>query len=95
MFTHNGQGEVVVASAHQYLVEMEAIDFKEEAQRLQRESRYEEALPLMLHSVALRENSHALCLSLSELTFLYLDMLKFDEADATSRRMLREAYGFL
>ena len=94
MFIHNVRGEVVVASAHYYLVEMEAIDFKAEAQRLQRQSRYEEALPLMLHSVALRENSHALCLSLSELTFLYLDMLKFDEADATSRRMLAVAHRY-
>ena len=64
MFTHNGRGEVVVASAHQYLVEMEALDFKEEAQRLQCESRYEETLPLMLHSVALRERivTHCVCL---------------------------------
>ena len=75
-------------------IEMEAIDLKEEAQQLQLEGRYEEALPLMKRSVALRENSYTLCLSLSELAELYLDMLKFDEVKAASQRMLREAHRY-
>ena len=48
----------------------------------------------MLRSVQLRENSHTLNLSLSELAILYLDMLKLDEADATSYRMLRDAHRY-
>ena len=75
-------------------IEMQAIDLKEEAQRLQREGRYEEALPLMKRSVALRETSHTLCLTLSELADLYVDMLKLDEADAACHRMLREAHRY-
>lgn len=75
-------------------IEMEAIDLKEEAQQLQLEVRYEEALPLMKRSLALREHSYTLCLTLSELAELYLDMLKFDEADAASQRMLREAHRY-
>ena len=55
---------------------MEALGYKEEAQRLQALGIYDEALPLMLRSVRLCENSHTLCLSLSELAELYLDMLK-------------------
>ncbi len=60
---------------------MEALDYKEDAQRLQALGLYDEALPLMLRSVRLRENSHTLCLSLSELAELYLDMLKPEEAE--------------
>lgn len=93
MFTHNGF-DGVPASASNFAGEMQAIDLKEEGQRLQREGRYEEALPLMKRSAALRENSHTLCLTLSELTLLYLDMLKLDEADATSHKMLREAHRY-
>ena len=58
---------------------------------MQCEGGFEEALPFMLRSVALREDSHTLCLSLSELALLYLDMLQLDEADAASHRMLLEA----
>ena len=93
MFTFNGFS-CVVANADTFPLEMQAIDLKEEAQRLQREGRFEEALPFMLRSVALREDSHTLCLSLSELALLYLDMLQFDEADAASHRMLLEAHRY-
>ncbi len=75
-------------------VQMKAIAFKEEAQHLQLEGSYEEALPLMKRSLALRENSHTLCLTLSELADLYLDMLKLDEADAACQRMLSEAHRY-
>ena len=43
----------------------EGLRLKEKAQRLQHAGNYEAALPLMLQSVSLRENSHTLCLSLS------------------------------
>ena len=65
MFRHNGQGDFVLASAENFFVEMQAIDLKEDFQRLQRRSRHGEALPFMLRSVPLKENSHTLCLSLS------------------------------
>ena len=58
-----------------FATNMEAIDLKEEAQRLQRKGDYERALPPMLRSVALREGTHTICLSLSELADLYLEML--------------------
>ncbi len=73
---------------------MEAIDLKKEAQRLQYEGDYERALPLMLRSVALREGTHTICLSLSELVDLHLEMLQLDEAEATCRRMLKEAHRY-
>merc|ERR1712048_1382357 len=75
----------------QFLDDMAALDLKQEAQRLQQIGEYAKALPLMLQSVALRENSHTLCLSLSELADLYLDMLKLDEAESTCQRLLQEA----
>ena len=71
---------------------MNAIALKEEAQRLQRAGNFEAALPLMLESVEMRRESHTICLSLSELGELYLDMLKLDEAEAAARRMLHEAF---
>ena len=74
--------------------DMVAIGLKEQAQRLQDGGAFEKALPLMLKSVALREYSHTLCLSLSELGELYLDMLKFDEAEAAAHRMLEEAHRY-
>lgn len=74
--------------------DMEALDLKEEAQRLQRDGNLEKALPLMKKSVALREASHTICLSLSELADLYIEMLKLDEAEATGRRMLQEAHRY-
>jgi len=70
--------------------DMEALALKEDAQRLHAMGRFEAALPLMLASVALREDSYTLCLSLSELSELYLDMLKFTEAEAVAHRMLEE-----
>ena len=84
MFAHDDHFEV----------QSEAIAFKEEAQQLQLEGRYEEALPLMKRSFVLRENRHLLCLTLSELADLYLDMLKLDQADAACQRMLREAHRY-
>ena len=69
----------------------EARDLKEEALCLQREGDYEGALPLMLQSVALRENSRTICLSLSELADLYLEMLLLEEAETTCHRTLKEA----
>ena len=72
--------------------ESEARCLKEEALRLQREGDYERALPLMLQSVASRENSCTICLSLSELADLYLEMLLLQEAETTCRRMLKEAH---
>ncbi len=71
---------------------MEAVSQKEEAQRLQREGDYERALPLMLQSVALRDGTYTISLSLSALADLYLEMLQLDEAEATCRRMLKEAH---
>ena len=73
---------------------MHAIALKEEAQRLQRAGNFEAALPLMLESVEMRRESHTICLSLSELGELYLDMLKLDEAEAAARRMLHEAFRY-
>jgi hypothetical protein len=73
---------------------MQAIDWKEQALQLQSTGHLEDALPLMLKSVALRENSHTLCLSLSELADLYLEMLKFSNAEEAARRMLTEAHRY-
>ena len=73
---------------------MNVIALKEEAQRLQRAGNFEAALPLMLESVEMRRESHTICLSLSELGELYLDMLKLDEAEAAARRMLHEAFRY-
>ena len=74
--------------------DMVAIDLKEDAQRLQGDGHFERALPLMLRSVEMRETSHTICLSLSELAELYLDMLKLKEAEETCHRMLREAHRY-
>ena len=74
--------------------EMKAISYKNAAQRLQRSGRYADALPLMLHSVKLRGSSHLLCLSLSELAALYVDMLKFEEAADVLRQMVAESYRY-
>ena len=71
--------------------DMEALACKEKAQHLQAAGHFEAALPLMLESVAMRERSHTLCLSLTELGELYLDMLKFADAEAAARRVIREA----
>ena len=73
---------------------MEAVNQKEEARRLQREGDYERALPLMMQSVTLREGTYTICLSLSALADLYLEMLQLDEAEATGRRMLKEAHRY-
>ena len=61
---------------------------------MQKEGRFEEALPLMLSSVAMRERSHTLCLSLSELAELYLDMLALADADIIATRMIEEAHRY-
>ena len=82
------------AASQAFVNDMKALDLKEEAQRLQERGAFEEALPLMLNSVAIRENSHTLCLSLSELGDIYLQMLHFDEAAATARRMVEEAHRY-
>ena len=74
-----------------FVNDMAALHAKEEAQHWQSTGAFEKALPLMLESVSLRERSHTLCLSLSELAELYLDMHDFDKAEATVRRMLGEA----
>ena len=84
----------IFCSEKQWVRDMEALDYKEHAQRLQALGLYDEALPLMLRSVRLRENSHTLCLSLSELAELYLDMLKHEEAEDAARRMLAEAHRY-
>ena len=70
------------------------MELKQEAEELQREGRYEEALPLIERSANIWENRHTLCLTLSELTLLFLDVLTLDEADATSHRILREAHRY-
>jgi len=74
--------------------DMEALTFKEQAQRLQDMGRFEAAVPLMLASVAMREHSHTICLSLSELGELYLDILKLADAEAAARRMFVEAHRY-
>ena len=74
--------------------DMAALDAKKEALRLQSVGAFEKALPLMLTSVKLREHSHTLCLSLSELADLYLDMCDFEKADETTCRMLEEAWRY-
>ena len=71
-----------------------AIDLKEEAKRLQRESDYGRALPLMLQSVVLREGTRTICSSLNDLAELYLEMLQLDKAESTCRRMLKEAQSY-
>ena len=77
-----------------FLNDMTAVDAKEEAQRWQSTGAFEKALPLMLDSVNLRERSHTLCLSLSELAELYLDMCEFEKAAETAQRMLGEAWRY-
>eukprot|EP00973_Karenia_brevis_P003116 428302-Karenia_brevis.AAC.1 len=67
---------------------MEAIDKRGSS------ASFEEALPLMLESVSLREHSHTLCLSVSELAELYLDMLDFVKAEGAAKRMLDEAWRY-
>ena len=74
--------------------EMDALDCKEQAQLLQAQGYFERALPLMLKSVSMRENSHTLCLSLSELAELYLDMLHFPEAESIASRMIKESWRY-
>ena len=74
--------------------DMEALDLKEAALDLQRSGNFEAALPLMQQSVALREHSHTICLSLSELAELHLDMLQYEEAEKTAGRMLQEAHRY-
>ena len=81
-------------SEDEWLRDMEALDYKEEAQHLQSLGHYDAALARMLRSVHLRERSHTLCLSLSELADLYLDMLKHKEAEGAARRMLAEAHRY-
>ena len=71
--------------------DMAALDLKEAARRLQVHGNFAQALPLMLESVAMREYSHTLCLSLSEIAELCLNMPKLDEAQETCHRMMREA----
>lgn len=79
--------------------EMKAIDLKEEAQRMKMNGRFEavllfqaqgyfeRALPLMLKSVSMRENSDTLCLSLSELAGVRREQLLHN--DITSAVMWR------
>ena len=69
-------------------LEMYAIDYKAQAESLQCESKYEEALPFMMRSMMIREESMFICLTLSELALLYLDMLKFDQVDLVCKGML-------
>ena len=75
-------------------VDWRALDLKEAAQALWRRGYLEEALPLAQESARLREDSSLICLSLSELGCIYLEMLKIDEAEQTARRMLREAHRY-
>ena len=70
-----------------YVLERYAIDFKAQAERLHGESNYEEALPLLMRSMMIREERLFICLTLSELALLYLDMLKFDQVDLVRRGM--------
>lgn len=77
-----------------FMNDMAALDAKEEAQHWQSMGAFEKALPLMLESVNLREHSHTLCLSLSELAELYLDMCDFQKASETTQRMLEEAWRY-
>ena len=81
-------------SEKDWVRDMEALDYKEEAQRLQALGLYDAALVRMLRSVHLRERSHTLCLSLSELAELYLCMLKHKEAEDAAHRMLAEAHRY-
>ena len=81
-------------SEEAWVRDMEALDYKEEAQHLQALGLYDAALVRMLHSVHLRERSHTLCLSLSELAELYLYMLMHKEAEDAARRMLAEAHRY-
>ena len=83
-----------MGSVRGFANDMAALDLKEAAQRLQMHGNFAQALPLMLESVAMREYNHTLCLSLSELAELYLDMLKLDEAQETCCRMMREAHRY-
>ena len=75
-------------------VDMHALDLKEEAQELWGRGCLEEALSLMQESVMLREGTRTVCLSLSELGGIYLEMLKIDDAEETANRILREAHRF-
>lgn len=71
--------------------DMEAVALKEEAQQLQAAGRFEAALPLMLRSAAMRERSHTFCFSSNEFGELYLDMLKFADAESAACKMIQEA----
>ena len=75
-------------------MDVDAQLLKERAQGFQDRGEFETALPLMLASVQKRENSHTLCLSLSALGFLYIDMLKFKDAEHVAQRMLAEAHRY-
>ena len=83
-----------MGSVRRSAIVMAALDLKEAAQRLRMHGNFAQALPLMLESVAMREYSHTLCLSLSELAELYLDMPKLDEAQEACYRMMREAHRY-
>ncbi len=73
---------------------MKAIDLKEAGEKYQRAGKFEQALPLLLESVALRRYSHTLCISMSALAELYLDMLMLDEAERTAERMKTVAHRY-
>ena len=87
-------GPFVFDGAADASVEWRALDLKEEAQELWALGCLEQALPLAQESARLREGSSRICLSLSELGGIYLDMLKIDDAEETARRMLREAHRY-
>ena len=71
--------------------ELLAAHLTAEVTQLQIAGRYDEALPLMKRAVALTENSPTLYTFLEELTLLYMDMLKLDEANVTMLRAAHEA----
>lgn len=79
------------ASSSPYYAELNARVFEEAAEALASNGDYEEALPLMLESVRLRENSWALCVSLSALATLNMNMLRLSEVEKICLRMLKEA----
>ena len=52
-----------------YKLEMYAIDYTAQAESLQCESKYEEALPFMIRSMMIREESLFICLTSSDLVW--------------------------